>query len=175
MKNENRPWVSKKKSCPQRSFGQDFVLVFAPRKNGFAAQKSGDNIVEKQKRKTENVNAQIQRRLGKNVVRCADEPHERVVEKHADSRQQNRKENRRPHRSGDGGFHFSVFLGAEQPRNDHGTADVAFASDGNEDHGDGIGTPTAARAACPANLPTITLSARAYICWKRTLRNIGAE
>ena len=86
------------------------------------------NIVEKDERKTEHINSQIEPRVRKDVFRRVDERKKRRAESKADGHQHRAGRRAQHHCRRHRRFHIAVFLRAEQLRDNDRTADVTAKS-----------------------------------------------
>ena len=94
------------------------------------------NIIEKDERKTEHVNAQIEPRVRKDVFRRVDERKKRRAEPKADGHQHRARGRAQHHRRRNRRFHIAVFPCTEQLRHNDRAANVAAEGEGDEDERD---------------------------------------
>src|SRR5699024_5062430 len=97
---------------------------------------AGGHVVEEHEGQAQDVDVQIQGRVGQDFLRGVDELQQSVAAEQAHRHQGGHQDGTADQGSGDGGFHVLVLLCAEEPGHDDGTADVAAKGEGNEDQGD---------------------------------------
>ena len=91
------------------------------------------DIVEEYKRKTPDVNPQIEGGIGEQDLRRLDHGQETSAEEEADQHQDGTDHAARDHGGGDGRLHFLKSFGAKKHRDENGAADIAAKGERDED------------------------------------------
>ena len=103
---------------------------------------SGENprgdIIKEYKGQAPHIDIQIHHGIGKNFRRCPDQPKQWAASQNPSKHQRPAEDGAEDAGGGYGGFQPAVVPGAEELRDDDGTAHIAAEGKGNEDQGDFI-------------------------------------